>query len=255
MTSARPVGRLFRFAALAALAPLLFACSSARLPTADQWRSAAVHALTDRETWIPAAGAVVIAASGTDRDIAEWASDNTPLFGSNDNAEDASNTLKGAAHGVMIASALILPSPAGWRERLSLLAADEAVMFTVRGVTDLSKQAAGRERPNRRNLASFPSGHASSSQGYSALARANLEHSNLSSGWVRTLSAGSHVFVAGTMWARIEAGQHYPTDVLAGAALGNFIASLLHHAVIDERLRIAVEPRRDGVAMSVGVTW
>ncbi|MBD3343874.1 MAG: hypothetical protein GF401_02280 [Chitinivibrionales bacterium] len=29
----------------------------------------------------------------------------------------------------------------------------------------------------------------------------------------------------GTGWARVEAQKHYPTDVLVGAALGNFCAT------------------------------
>ncbi len=37
---------------------------------------------------------------------------------------------------------------------------------------------------------------------------------------------------AATAWARIEAKRHYPTDVLAGAALGNFIGAFINDAFI-----------------------
>lgn len=37
---------------------------------------------------------------------------------------------------------------------------------------------------------------------------------------------------AGTAWARIEAGAHYPTDVLVGAGLGNFAGKFVSELIL-----------------------
>jgi membrane-associated phospholipid phosphatase len=42
--------------------------------------------------------------------------------------------------------------------------------------------------------------------------------------WVR---GGSLALAAVTGWLRVRAGRHYPTDVLAGAALGSLIGWLV----------------------------
>jgi hypothetical protein len=38
--------------------------------------------------------------------------------------------------------------------------------------------------------------------------------------------------VGGASWARLEGNYHYPSDVLLGAALGNFIGRFLNDAFI-----------------------
>ena len=67
---------------------------------------------------------------------------------------------------------------------------------------------------------------------------------------------GFFTLSAGTAWARVEGGVHYPSDVLAGAALGNFTAVLLHDLFLgppgEEGLQIAVRPLEgDGLALAV----
>jgi membrane-associated phospholipid phosphatase len=60
---------------------------------------------------------------------------------------------------------------------------------------------------------------------------------------------------AGTAWARVEAQKHFPSDILAGAALGNFVASFVHDAFLglpdDRRLALAVTPSRGRVVIAV----
>jgi membrane-associated phospholipid phosphatase len=34
-------------------------------------------------------------------------------------------------------------------------------------------------------------------------------------------------------WARVEARKHYPSDVLAGAALGHFLTAFIHDAFLN----------------------
>jgi hypothetical protein len=50
-----------------------------------------------------------------------------------------------------------------------------------------------------------------------------------------------------TAWARIEAGAHYPTDVLAGAALGNFVSLFVHDAFLGGDCSVSVTVTPQGV--------
>jgi hypothetical protein len=45
---------------------------------------------------------------------------------------------------------------------------------------------------------------------------------------------GIDAVVIGTGWARVEAGWHYPSDVLVGMALGTFLASFTTQAFLSE---------------------
>jgi len=51
----------------------------------------------------------------------------------------------------------------------------------------------------------------------------------------------------GTGWARVEAQKHYPSDVLAGMALGNFMAAFIYDAFMGLE-----PPWRIGPAVTIG---
>ncbi len=46
------------------------------------------------------------------------------------------------------------------------------------------------------------------------------------------LNTGFKALAVGTSWARVEANAHFPSDVLAGYALGHFISSFIHDAFL-----------------------
>ncbi|NQZ56936.1 MAG: phosphatase PAP2 family protein, partial [Lentisphaeraceae bacterium] len=48
-----------------------------------------------------------------------------------------------------------------------------------------------------------------------------------------TLQGANLVLASGTAWARVESGKHYPSDVLAGAALGRVISIFVHDVLMD----------------------
>jgi membrane-associated phospholipid phosphatase len=56
------------------------------------------------------------------------------------------------------------------------------------------------------------------------------------------LRSGLTGLATGTAWARVEGGVHFPSEVLAGAVLGNFMGCLIHHAFLGEweRLRLGL---------------
>ena len=76
--------------------------------------------------------------------------------------------------------------------------------------------------------------------------------------WLRrTFQSGNFLMAGGTAWARVEAQRHYPSDVLAGAALGNFIVTFIHDAFLNlpdkYGLSLRIEPSRQG--LTVGLGW
>ena len=58
---------------------------------------------------------------------------------------------------------------------------------------------------------------------------------------------------AGTAWARVEAGEHYPSDVLVGVALGNFMGAFFTEAFLGlepgTRVAFTAEPARGGAVL------
>lgn len=240
---------------------LLSGCATARsqfgVPSRDDWKRAVGAALRDPDTWIPAVTAVAVAAVGVDEDVSDWAREQTPIFGSVHRAESASDELKGASHVLMFATAV---PPAGVPDRWTIVALDaleeEAIVATVGAVTLGAKKAADRERPDGSNRASFPSGHSSGSSATGALARENLARSAIPSRWHPAIRVGTRVIHGATAWARIEAGKHYPTDVLAGSALGNLLAVTLDRALRDRRdVSVSIGPSRGGIFLSARVRF
>jgi len=65
-----------------------------------------------------------------------------------------------------------------------------------------------------------------------------------------TFEIGAGTITAGTAWARVEAGAHYPSDVLVGVALGNFFAAFFTEAFLGlepgARLSFSAEPAPGG---------
>lgn len=202
-----------------------------RWPGLAQVQHAAAQAARSPNTWVPLAGAALLTVTDTDHGVSEWAADNTPIFGSH--AEAASDALRDAAGAAYVITALAAPSRSVADKMKGLLVGAGAVTLN-HYVTKGLKSTTGRERPNGRNDASFPSGHTSAAATTATLASTNLDYLALPD-WARTgLTVSLHGVAAATGWARVEAEQHHVTDVLVGYALGHFIARFAHTAFLDE---------------------
>jgi membrane-associated phospholipid phosphatase len=220
---------------------------------------AALTAATDPLTWAPAALAAGVQIGGADDDIAEWANEETPLFGSRATADDASDWLRVGSYAAYGAAGLLAPAPED--EWLATKAKGFAVgggaILATWGATEGLKAASGRERPLGSADDSFPSNHASVTSVSARLTSETLRYYELPP----AARVGSDVGLAGlalaTGWARVEAGKHHPADVLAGMALGNFLAVFASEAFLApataERLQLGVTPHGDGMLLQLRV--
>jgi len=70
---------------------------------------------------------------------------------------------------------------------------------------------------------------------------------------------GLATLTAGTAWARVEARQHFPSDVLAGGALGYVLAAFFNDALLGldrpPDVVLTVQPARDGLLVAVHWTF
>jgi membrane-associated phospholipid phosphatase len=221
---------------------------------------AAVRALFDVQTLAPAAGALIFAIDDLDEKVSDWAVQHTPLFGSEATAGDVSDVLLDVLRAEAAATALMTPSgndPAQW---LVAKAKGVAVEFLAHeatgGATAALKDWTDRTRPNG-GTRSFPSAHASGAFSAATLANRNLDFINMPPLVRTSLQAGNILLASSVAWARIEARQHFPSDVLAGAALGHFVSAFIHDAFLglpdDAGWRFFIFPAKDGAMM--GMSW
>jgi membrane-associated phospholipid phosphatase len=208
--------------------------------------------------WAPLAGAVVLQVDSWDEEVADWASEETPVFGSRENAEDWSDGLRSASVAGYAAS--VLATSSGDVDGDWLLAKTKGALVgvgalvTTSSITSGLKSLTSRERPNGEDDRSFPSGHASTAAVMGTLTVRNLQSIDVSPAMRTTLGIGAGAITAGTAWARVEAGAHYPSDVLVGIALGNFMGAFFTEAFLGlepgARYSFSAAPVRDGALLS-----
>jgi len=152
---------------------------STLLPGWQRIRKAAVDAIRAPEIWVPAGTALILQVGDTDTRLSEWAVKNTPVYGSNENADDASDKLRNVARGVYLTSVIATPSgpdPVDWAfAKAKGFAVEAASVQITRNVTGFLKGSTNRTRPNEANNHSFPSHHASETAVYSILASRNIK--------------------------------------------------------------------------------
>lgn len=204
-------------------------------PGGDRIARAARNAATDPLTWAPAAGALAFGSSSMDGNLADWASGNTPLFGSPWEAARASDDLNAAAVAAAYITGALIPSGNAAKDILmnktrGYLVGASAVTLT-KSVTGILKTGVGRRRPSGADRQSFPSGHSSSAFAHASLAMLHTDSISIPANARYIMDFGFLAIASGCGWARLEAGAHYPSDVLAAAALGNFISVFIYDAL------------------------
>lgn len=224
-------------------------------------RAAALANLEDPVTWLPIASAAVLQVDDFDRRISDWARDETPIFGSTQHASDASDTWRTVTNDLWTVSLFVPPSgeTAGeWAwSRTKGATVEIAAKAVSRGVTSVLKDVSNRARPDGSDDRSFPSGHMTEAFGSAALGARNLDWSNLPSGavWPGKIALyGSSIL---TGWARVEAGKHFPSDVLFAAGATNFVVGFVHDAFLGlgSGPEVLVSGGPDGDGWEVGLAW
>ncbi len=230
--------------------------------TGSRLARSAYKALLDPQTYIPAAGAIVVATGGWDNKISDWASERTPVFGSQSAAKDASDGLLCFLAGETIITALATPSGNSseqWAIDKAKVLGVEGAAFGVNSMaTTLLKDATARDRPSGDGQC-FPSGHSSGAFAAATLSNRNLEQANMPEGLRSSLQAGNIILAGGVAWARVESKAHYPTDVLAGASLGHFLSAWIYDAFLNQpkykNVGLAILPYERGVAVSITIRY
>ena len=204
--------------------------ASAGWPDGQRLASAAAKAARNPNTWIPAAGALLFGVTNLDNRVSDNAIDNAPIFGTH--ADSASDTLRDISIASYLLTAMVAPSDS-LQSRASGLLVGGTTLLADRMLVDGLKTATARERPDGSNNSSFPSGHTSLASVSVNMAAGNLAYVDMP-GWARlTSNAALYGTAAATGWARVEAGKHYPSDVLAGYAIGSFLARFAYHAFLE----------------------
>jgi hypothetical protein len=219
---------------------------------------AAYHALFDLQTLIPVAGALVCTIDHYDQKVSNWATSHHPVFGSKDSARQAGDYLAYGLGAETLVTALATPSgndPKDWAySKAKGIGVELGAELMTGGITSLLQDATDRTRPNGEGK-SFPSSHSSNAFSSATLSNRNLNSITMPEGVRMPLQIGNLLFATGVAWARVEAGGHYPSDVLAGAALGHFISAFIYDAFMgvpeDERLGLYVSPSRHGAMIGV----
>jgi len=112
----------------------------------------------------------------------------------------------------------------------------------IEGLTLLSKSVFKRPRPyayrfdksqnsrmNRSAISSFFSNHTAAAFNGAVFAGTVFQQRYPDSPWVKPIWIGGLILATATAIFRVTSGNHFPTDVLAGAVLGSFTGWLLPH--------------------------
>ncbi|MCG8470691.1 MAG: phosphatase PAP2 family protein [Desulfobacterales bacterium] len=220
--------------------------NSTLTPGWDTIKTSFTSAVKDPHTWLPLLGASIFLIEDYDEQVSSWAVKHTPIFGSAYDALDYSDKLKNLSRTNYFVTVIALPADTiqiGIYDKSINLAFGLSAFSINSNITSSLKKISDRNRPNNSNNLSFPSAHASSSTISARLSSRNIEKVTISKTAKRVWQFSSMSIAGLTSWARVEGGIHYPSDVLAGYALGNFIGAFLNDAFIapDYQHRIHID--------------
>ncbi len=215
---------------------------------------AAYHALIDWQTLAPAAGALFFRIDHYDQRVSDWASEHHPLYGSHQAAETFSNSVLVGLYAETLGTALLTPSgdnPKEWAySKMKGLAVEGAALGFTSITTSAIQRSTGRTRPDQSADTSFPSAHSSGAFSASTLSNRNLDSISIPNEARIPIQVTNVVLATADAWARVEGKNHYPSDVLIGAALGHFLSAFIHDAFIglpeQGGFTLSVTPARGG---------
>lgn len=250
---------------------LIFCCLTFAHPHAESFsaqlgaglREAGGVALTTLkapQVWGCGALAIACYATGLDQMISAWASGTNPVFGSISNADRWSTILRNSTeYGYFASTATQLILGPESKNRLLMLAATLGTGFlavnATAAATGAGKTTVGRYRPDLSDHYSFPSGHTSTAAVFSTLGCKVIDRLDIPAPGKAGLQLGFALLTASTAWGRIEAKKHYPSDVLAGAAIGYFcgafLSDMISNRLFGDKADVQVQADRTGFGLSM----
>ena len=228
----------------------------------ERLRKAAWNALMDSQTLVPVAGAALFTIDDWDERLSDRASDDNPIFGSRSNAKDFSDYMLWSLLGETVITGLYVSGDNNpYNPDLSktdYLLMEGVGVGGAAGIAGILESITDRTRPNGKSN-SFPSGHATASFAAITMSNRSLDSMNLSDSTRTALQVGNILLASSVAWARVESRQHYPSDVLAGAALGHFFSAFIYDGFMDKkdnrRFEFMFTPYKDGAALSFGIKF
>jgi len=200
-------------------------------------KRSAKESFYNRETWLPLAGAAVFGFTNLDRKVSDYAVEHSPIYGDSQLAIEKSDYVFTFTKIAFFTSSLATAGDDDFNETLRVKAKGLAAQSMAIGLNNLFtgelKTLAKRIPPNNINDDSLTSRHASGAFLYSSLSRQNMRHITTSDSWQTSTDITMIGLASVTAWGRVEGALHYPSDVLVGAAMGNFFANFIHNAFVD----------------------
>lgn len=227
-------------------------------PSWDTIGRSALGAATSPRVIVYAAGALLSTVRDADRRIVRYATKHTPTTGSPQSALTVSSTLRAASLILFHASILATPSgndPGCWlaSKAKGYMVQGGAAALTNEMVFGLKDQTR-RKRPQGGHNNSFPSGHATNTALFTTLTSKNVSTMPLSQTTKTMADVCLTILLAATAWERVEAGAHYPSDVLAGMALGSFMGMFFNDAFMGMEGTVTPQISPMDGGLFVGVT-
>ena len=226
---------------------------SGEWPSWKKLGQAAKTAAVAPQTWAPIVGAGLLQIDGVDEKWSEDLATDQPVFGSD--AKGISDDLRDVATAAYLITALAAPS-GSTRDKFRGLAVGVGTMILDGGFSQGLKDLSSRERPDRSNDQSFPSGHASKASSRTNMAIRNLDQTGLLRWQRQSLTWLLHGVAAGTGIARVEAEKHHLSDVLVGYAVGHFVSTFMYEAFMKGNsagLQLSFVGVEDGGAFTVKI--
>ncbi len=190
--------------------------------------------------WGPVAGAVIFSASNFDRNFSNWVANEADVFKDKDAADAWSDNFNNILRAEMYATILLTASQNedesfwgyAWNKTKGGLVVNVAAASS-RFSVDQVRKVVKRQRPNKMDLKSLPSGHAAEAGSRRAIIGKGLESIDMNSDLRIGVNALNTSMAIGTLWARVEGKRHYPSDVMLGYAFGSFISGVVYDSLIN----------------------
>lgn len=214
---------------------------------------AAKTAFYDRGTWPMLLGAAAFRVSDYDTRVADYAMKHKPLFSNDGNAARMTDTLRSFDDALAFGTALAVDE--GWGGKGKRVLAESSALFSTRLITTQMNERVNREYPDGTGNDSFGSHHAASPFAAAALTRRNLASADMPDWVVYGINTTSYSAATLSAWGRIEMGLHYPSDQLASAAVGNFIAILIHDTFVLENVALNLSVLPDRRIFTLGIPF